>query len=406
MGAAGNRAHTSSFGRFAAIIESVSTPLDVAELALRLAGAADQELDDVVTSTLAQLAEHAAAERTYVTLYHDDDTFEVSHEWTIEGTVPHKPVIQRLRSSEFAYSYEMAKRDEVLNAPDLMSLPVEAAAEKRSFSAFGVEAILQVPIIVSGECVGLIGFNNYRGRPSWPVDVIEFAHSIAPALGVALVRQRSARAVRRAYEAAERANLAKDELLEQVSHDLRTPLHAILGYAELLELDVQSDVDRDALTQIQFNGRRLLSMVEGLLLLGEQPDDDVDQPASLASAVHAALEQLEPVAKQREIAINVRGELSSDAIVDGPARLGQVVYCSISGVIQAIGLGGSVDVGPVEEGHGIHLVVRSESAFRDTTMGTPLARALLEGHGTIDQTRSGDRAATVTIAVDGQLASP
>ena len=64
-----------------------------------------------------------------MTLYHDDGTFENSHEWTIEGAVPQMPVIQQLRSEDYAYSYEMAKRDEVLRATDLMALPAEAAAE-------------------------------------------------------------------------------------------------------------------------------------------------------------------------------------------------------------------------------------------------------------------------------------
>lgn len=384
----------------------MSAPLDVAaDLALRLAGAGDDELDDVVTATLGLLAERAGADRTYVTLYHDDGTFENSHEWTIEGAVPQMPVIQKMRSADYAYSYEMAKRDEVLRAPDLMALPAEASAEKRSFSSFGVEAVLQVPITVNGECLGLVGYNNYRGRPDWPDEIVEFARNVGQAIGVALSRQRSALSIRRAYEAAEQASHAKDELLAQVSHELRTPLHAILGYAELLELEARSDSDRDALSQIQFNGRRLLTMVEDLLVLADRPEDDAEE-ARLAAAVELAVEQLEPVAKQRDIAINVRGEISDESIATSAGRLRQVVYCAVSGVIQSIDRGGSVDIAAAEIGSGLHLTVTADAAFREPTMGAPLARALLEGYGTVEVFRSTDRTATVAIAVDDQLTSP
>lgn len=394
--------HTTSFGSSDAIIEHVSSPLDVAaDLALRLAGADDEELDGVIDDALALLAEQAGADRTYITQYHDDGTFENSHEWTREGVVPQMPAIQRLRSDDYAYSYLMARRGEVLRAPDLMALPIEAAAEKRSFSSFGVEAVLQVPIIVGGTCLGLVGFNNYAARPDWPDSVVEFARRVGQAIGVALDRQVSARRVRRAYEEAERASRAKDALLAQISHELRTPLHAILGYAELLELEARTDADRTALTQIQFNGRRLLTMVEDLLVLGDH-DDAVETLVS--QAVETAVEQLAPVAEQRRIAVETADAPAARTVSTPTGRVRQVVYCTLSAAIDAIGNDGAVGIGPVADG--LQIAVSGDQPLGELEPSMPLARALLDGYGTIDTTHRDVRTVEITIRFDDQTARP
>ncbi len=78
-----------------------------------------------------------------------------------------------------------------------------------------------------------------------------------------------AEALRRAKEAADRSNQAKSEFLSSVSHEVRTPLTAILGFAELLRehpyvLDGPDDVS-EQLATIHQNGRFLLALIDDLL---------------------------------------------------------------------------------------------------------------------------------------------
>lgn len=74
--------------------------------------------------------------------------------------------------------------------------------------------------------------------------------------------------LRAAKEAAESANLAKRRFLAKMSHELRTPLSAILGYGELLELEL-AELKRpgllDELKNIQSAGRHLLDLIKRLL---------------------------------------------------------------------------------------------------------------------------------------------
>ncbi|MBO1078402.1 ATP-binding protein [Roseomonas haemaphysalidis] len=73
-------------------------------------------------------------------------------------------------------------------------------------------------------------------------------------------------ALQKAKEAAERANLAKSRYVIGISHELRSPLNAILGYAQLLERDAAiPERRRDGIRTIRRSGEHLGALIEGLL---------------------------------------------------------------------------------------------------------------------------------------------
>jgi signal transduction histidine kinase/CheY-like chemotaxis protein/purine-cytosine permease-like protein len=78
--------------------------------------------------------------------------------------------------------------------------------------------------------------------------------------------RRTDAALQRAKDVAETASLAKSHFVTSINHELRSPLNAILGYAQLLERD-SSDAERrgDALRIIRRSGEHLAALVEGLL---------------------------------------------------------------------------------------------------------------------------------------------
>lgn len=80
-------------------------------------------------------------------------------------------------------------------------------------------------------------------------------------------RRRSEEALLIAREEAIAASLAKSEFLSRTSHELRTPMSAILGFGQLLELDEDQfeQRHREALSQIMKAGRHLLSLINDLL---------------------------------------------------------------------------------------------------------------------------------------------
>ncbi len=372
-----------------------------ADLAIRLAGARRGDVDGVIVEALGSLATSAGAPRAYVTLYHEDGTFENVHEWTDGRVVPQQPAIQHLRSDDFAHTYRLVQRGEVFAAHDLMALGAEARAEQTSFAAFGVRAVLQVPIVVEGEGVGLIGFNYWDTVEPWDAHLVETIRLVGQVIGVVLIRERAESSVRRASERAEEAMRSKDAVFAHLSHEFRTPLHAILGFAELLEIEHRSDGDREALFQIQFHGRNLLAMVDDLLALADGTASG-QREVEVRTVVDGLIDSLTETGRQRAISLSVSDRLDGVTVRSELPRVRQVMYCVLSGGITALGRGGTITVdlaGPTDGERTIRVALTGSTSPGDDVV-LPMARSLIVDHGTIDVGDHGDGRIDIDITFD------
>lgn len=72
-----------------------------------------------------------------------------------------------------------------------------------------------------------------------------------------------------AKQEAQQANHAKSEFLASMSHELRTPLTAVLGFADMLDAELESENQREKLRTIKKNGEYLLSLLNDILDLSK-----------------------------------------------------------------------------------------------------------------------------------------
>ena len=68
-----------------------------------------------------------------------------------------------------------------------------------------------------------------------------------------------------AKEAAERANTAKSEFMSRMSHELRTPLNSVLGFAQILEMELTSPDELEMVGYIHNSGKYLLELINEVL---------------------------------------------------------------------------------------------------------------------------------------------
>ena len=106
--------------------------------------------------------------------------------------------------------------------------------------------------------------------------------------------------------AAEKANLAKSEFLSSMSHELRSPLNAILGFAQLMESDSPppTPVQKQSITQILQAGWHLLKLIDEILDLTKVESGQVPlspEPVSLADVMLECQGMIEPQAQQHGI---------------------------------------------------------------------------------------------------------
>jgi len=105
--------------------------------------------------------------------------------------------------------------------------------------------------------------------------------------------------------AAERASRAKSEFLATMSHEIRTPINAILGYHELLDIEVQGELtngQRTYLSRAMASGRHLLALVDEVLDFSRLEADRtaVSRDAfRLGHIIGGAIELVAPQARAR-----------------------------------------------------------------------------------------------------------
>src|SRR5438105_545769 len=90
------------------------------------------------------------------------------------------------------------------------------------------------------------------------------------AIRYAIGRSQADEALRQAKEKAEIANQAKSAFLANMSHDLRTPLNGILGFAQILQLDkTLTDRQLTGISAIRQSGEHLLTLINDILDLAK-----------------------------------------------------------------------------------------------------------------------------------------
>jgi PAS domain S-box-containing protein len=172
-----------------------------------------------------------------------------------------------------------------------------------------------------------------------------------------------------AKSVAEKANLAKSEFLSSMSHELRSPLNAILGFAQLMESDSPqpTPAQRESIAQILQAGWHLLKLINEILDLAKIESRQVplsEEPVSLAEVMLECQAMIEPQMQQRDIhMIFPRFDIPCFVLADR-TRLKQVLINLLSNAIKYNIKQGTVEVKCTESTPG-----RIRVSIRDAGVG-------------------------------------
>jgi PAS domain S-box-containing protein len=151
-----------------------------------------------------------------------------------------------------------------------------------------------------------------------------------------------------AREAAEHMARAKDEFLALVSHELRSPLNAILGNATLLRHSgLDANVVKRAVDIIERSGKAQLQLIEDLLdkarvIIGKLRLDL--GPVDLVSVIELAVQTIQPAADAKGISIETDLPSEIGPITGDPTRLQQVLWNLLSNAVKFTSQEGRIKV--------------------------------------------------------------
>jgi len=277
-------------------------------------------------------------------------------------------IVRRTTDARFRTVFELASSGIALLDPDLVYTDVNpefcriAARDRNDIIGKGC-----IDIIAPGHhalCktlhVALADGGHWEGtmpilRPDGSVAEVEWRIVAENGQGARIAiatnvteREKLLASERAARTEAERSNQIKDEFLATLSHELRNPLNAMLGWATVLKRkNVTPAMLEQGLDAIERNSRVQSHLIEDLLdfagiRFGKMRIEvDAIPPAR---AVEAAVEVVSPQAKKKGVRIVSQVDDDEAYVLADDSRLQQVVWNLLSNAIKFTPSGGRIDV--------------------------------------------------------------
>lgn len=139
-------------------------------------------------------------------------------------------------------------------------------------------------------------------------------------------------ALARAKKDAECASRAKSLFLSSMSHEMRTPLNAILGFSQLIEFDAKDDDIRNNTREIIRSSKHLLELIEGLLDISQIESGNLVlniASYSLKEILDFCLAMVKPSAEEKSVQINNQVDERPDIKIEVDNKLFKQVLLNV-----------------------------------------------------------------------------
>lgn len=164
------------------------------------------------------------------------------------------------------------------------------------------------------------------------------------------------RTLKEAYQLAERANQAKTTFLNNMSHDIRTPMNAIIGFTLLAATHIdEKERLKDYLSKIMTSSNHLLSLINDVLDMSRIESGKVkieESPCSIPIVMHDLrnILQTDIKAKRLDFFIDTVDVVDENVICD-KLRLNQILLNCMSNAMKYTKAGGTVGFRIIQKGH-------------------------------------------------------
>jgi signal transduction histidine kinase len=275
----------------------------------------------------------------------------------------------------------------------------------------GRGSLLVLPMFFRGEVVGALAVMSPPDAAPRSDDTEDVLASLAGNAAIAMENARLYEQERETVRRLRELDSMKTDFLSTVQHEMRTPLTAILGLSDLIEMcwDTWKDPSKlDALRDIQVAAKNLDSIVETIIDFSAVDGEALVLALSDIPLEHAARAAIETISERHKGGLPVPAEVDVDSsitLLADPDRLGQVLRALIDNAVKfSDGRGqvlvrgrraeaGVVLVEIVDQGIGIpeadlpHVFDRffqadntSTRRFGGTGMGLALVKRVVDAH--------------------------
>jgi len=216
----------------------------------------------------------------------------------------------------------------------------------------GMAAFAGYPLVVEKHLVGVVAM---FARKPLTTQTLEALAAVSNTIALGIERKQTEAERERLLEnekalrrEAEIANHAKDEFIAIVSHELRSPLNAMLGWTRILQnTPGDAQTTEHALNVIVRNARSQSKLIEDLLDSSRISRGELRldmQPLELIPIIKSAIELAAPAAAAKEIFVTEGLETAANFITGDADRINQILDNLLSNAIKFTPAGGNVEV--------------------------------------------------------------
>ncbi|QLE56194.1 PAS domain S-box protein [Nostoc sp. TCL26-01] len=220
----------------------------------------------------------------------------------------------------------------------------------------GITAYYSYPLIAQGRLLGTLSFGS-RTRTSFTDNQKSMMQAVCDQIAIAMERAALITSLQQQTEQLTQANRMKDEFLAILSHELRSPLNAILGWAQLLRSRKLNETQTNkGLETIERNAKNQTQLIEDLLDISRMIRGNLRlnvRTCNLVPIIEAAMETIHLAAQAKEIDLQFSLENidknNSEFMVSGDSeRIQQIMWNLLSNAVKFTPPGGKVKVNLVK----------------------------------------------------------
>ncbi len=158
-----------------------------------------EHIDWGISEALRQIGEFVQADHAHVFRVYEGTAYVAhTHEWSADGQPTRFHAVQdRVLDEVFPWAAQRLRRLDGIMVYSVAELSVEAAVDQAVLLRAGVQSVIFLPMAISGELVGFLGFDSTRREIHWTQDAISLLNIMGTLIAEALRRKESEDAMRK-----------------------------------------------------------------------------------------------------------------------------------------------------------------------------------------------------------------
>lgn len=287
-----------------------------------------------------------ASRASFFIVNHDANTIEFDYEYSDPGQQ-----IPSIREKGLVFSCEEFLRETFMIKGDVYlacNKPDENPQIEQALGPLGFSSCIFVPVHVYGQIWGVLGLENHQEGRCLKDNDIQIMKLLASTMGTLLIRAEAEKTLAQTKEQAEVNNQTKTAFFSNISHEMRTPLNAIIGMTTIAMSCGDQDQVKNCLDKINKASIHLLAIINDILDISKIEASKIELSQTVFNfnqMIKTAVNMIEFKANEKHLKLTVQIDpLMPSYVVCDEQRLVQVLINLLSNAVKFTPVAGSVTV--------------------------------------------------------------